>query len=295
MELFTAGSESQLETIKKWIDDSDAFLLILGGRYGSIEPKSKKSYIELEYQQATSKNIPHFTIILSDAAISNKITQIKTDAVEQDSPVHLKKFKSLVMKKMCSIANDKNELKLAVFKSLREISDNNPKRGWVPATETPDTTEVLSEIKTLTAENRELRKKLESIETKTKNTPSQDSGHKKFAQIFRKLSSKTISIDDTEITAADAMLMYRNAIITGINNGSSISGPMRSLYFKLVPLLKIYGLVEDYSRPGIKFDIQRASQLGREFIAWTHEIEDLAEALPEAEKSKPPNKLLTEE
>jgi hypothetical protein len=34
MELFAAGDESQLETIRRWIDDSDVFMLILGGRYG---------------------------------------------------------------------------------------------------------------------------------------------------------------------------------------------------------------------------------------------------------------------
>ncbi|WP_447406827.1 DUF4062 domain-containing protein [Clostridium perfringens] len=33
MELFRAGNRSQLETIKKWIDESDIYMLILGGRY----------------------------------------------------------------------------------------------------------------------------------------------------------------------------------------------------------------------------------------------------------------------
>lgn len=33
MELFSAGNESQLEIIKEWIDDSDIYMLILGGRY----------------------------------------------------------------------------------------------------------------------------------------------------------------------------------------------------------------------------------------------------------------------
>jgi Domain of unknown function (DUF4062) len=37
MELFTAGDESQMEVIKQWIDESDAYLLILGGRYGKRE------------------------------------------------------------------------------------------------------------------------------------------------------------------------------------------------------------------------------------------------------------------
>ncbi|WP_427500748.1 DUF4062 domain-containing protein [Methylomonas sp. MED-D] len=47
MELFTAGDESQMEVIKQWIDESDVYLLILGGRYGSIEPASGKSYTHL--------------------------------------------------------------------------------------------------------------------------------------------------------------------------------------------------------------------------------------------------------
>lgn len=43
MELFTAGDESQMTVIKQWINESDVYLLILGGRFGSIEPKSEKS------------------------------------------------------------------------------------------------------------------------------------------------------------------------------------------------------------------------------------------------------------
>ena len=35
MELFTSGDESQMEVIDQSIDESDIFLLILGGRYGS--------------------------------------------------------------------------------------------------------------------------------------------------------------------------------------------------------------------------------------------------------------------
>jgi hypothetical protein len=48
MELFAAGDESQLEVIKQWIDESDIYLLILGGRYGSVEKSSGKSYTQIE-------------------------------------------------------------------------------------------------------------------------------------------------------------------------------------------------------------------------------------------------------
>ena len=46
MELFAAGDAEQLKVIKRWIDESDVFLLILGREYGSIEPISNKSYIQ---------------------------------------------------------------------------------------------------------------------------------------------------------------------------------------------------------------------------------------------------------
>jgi hypothetical protein len=52
MELFAAGNESQLNTIRRWIDDSDAYMLILGGRYGSVDPTTRLSYTELEYDFA---------------------------------------------------------------------------------------------------------------------------------------------------------------------------------------------------------------------------------------------------
>src|SRR5919205_3446113 len=64
MELFAAGDESQMKVIKRWIDESDVFLLILGGRYGSIEPESQKSYIQLEYEYALEQNKPFFAVVI---------------------------------------------------------------------------------------------------------------------------------------------------------------------------------------------------------------------------------------
>src|SRR5262245_4654156 len=37
MEQFSPGDETAWEKIRSWIDESDGFILILGGRYGSIE------------------------------------------------------------------------------------------------------------------------------------------------------------------------------------------------------------------------------------------------------------------
>src|SRR5271165_5972129 len=69
MELFAAGDESQMEVIQQWIDESDVYLLILGGRYGSIDPVSGKSYIQLEYEYALRMQRPFFACVISDTAL----------------------------------------------------------------------------------------------------------------------------------------------------------------------------------------------------------------------------------
>src|SRR5437016_967972 len=82
MELFAAGDESQLETIRRWIEESDVFMLMLGGRYGSIEPRSGKSYVELEYEHAIKEKKPFFTAIIGEAFLDSKVKSQGRDVIE---------------------------------------------------------------------------------------------------------------------------------------------------------------------------------------------------------------------
>src|SRR5438552_2365098 len=54
MELFGAVDEEQFEFIKRVIDESDYYVLIVGGRYGAVASDGK-SYTEKEYDYAVSK------------------------------------------------------------------------------------------------------------------------------------------------------------------------------------------------------------------------------------------------
>src|SRR5947209_7845098 len=54
MELFPAADEDQWTLIKKVIDDCDYYLVIIGGRYGSIGSDGK-SYTQMEYEYALTK------------------------------------------------------------------------------------------------------------------------------------------------------------------------------------------------------------------------------------------------
>lgn len=58
MEFFGASDLQQLEFIKAEIDQTDYYMLIIGGKYGSIDTASGKSYTQLEYEYAVSKKIP---------------------------------------------------------------------------------------------------------------------------------------------------------------------------------------------------------------------------------------------
>ena len=49
MEAFVATNDEQFNVIKKVIDLCDYYVLIIGGRYGSVNEKTGLSYTEMEY------------------------------------------------------------------------------------------------------------------------------------------------------------------------------------------------------------------------------------------------------
>lgn len=73
MELFRSGDQSQKDTITKWIEESDVYLLILGGRYGSIEETTGKSYTHWEYDLAGELKKPRFAVVISSDALQKKL------------------------------------------------------------------------------------------------------------------------------------------------------------------------------------------------------------------------------
>lgn len=73
MELFPASNEEQWSLIKDVIRDSDYYLLIIGGRYGSTNIDGK-SYTQMEYEYAKEIGKPIIAFIhgSSDTIPSNK-------------------------------------------------------------------------------------------------------------------------------------------------------------------------------------------------------------------------------
>lgn len=70
MEQFHAAPTSQWNVITKMINESDLYLLVIGGRYGSIDKETGLSYTEKEYNYAKTKGLPVFVLIKETSAIS---------------------------------------------------------------------------------------------------------------------------------------------------------------------------------------------------------------------------------
>lgn len=134
MELFAASNKSQMEVIKRWIDESDIFMLILGGRYGSVEKESGKSYIQLEYEYAIQTGKPYFALYLTEDAIKKKAAgALGLDAVERVDTPKYNEFRSTVTDKLCSEIEDVKDIRIHVPEAIRNAERENALDGWVRA------------------------------------------------------------------------------------------------------------------------------------------------------------------
>ena len=154
MELFPAANETQWNLIKKVIEDCDYYLLILGGRYGSLGPEGM-SYTEMEYRYAQDLGKPIISFLHRSPG---KIAAEKSET--QDSGKEkLKKFRSLVELKLCKHWESPQELGSVVSRSLIQLIKSSPAIGWVRANELADreaTLELLSLRRKVDELNREL-------------------------------------------------------------------------------------------------------------------------------------------
>ncbi|WP_338412035.1 DUF4062 domain-containing protein [Psychrobacter raelei] len=157
MELFTASNQSQWEIIKRWIDESDVYMLILGGRYGSIDKETGKSYTHLEYEYAQSKNKPLFAVVIDDSKLEN----LPVNRTEKDNPDKLLSFRNKVLSYMCRFFTDTKDIKLAIHESLGQINQDYELTGWIRGNN--KNSEIADEIVLLNDEIRALRKENETL------------------------------------------------------------------------------------------------------------------------------------
>ena len=276
MELFTAGDRSQMTTIKEWIDESDVYMLILGGRYGSIEPTSALSYTELEYDYALQQGKPVFAVVITEPALEAKLKAGGSSFIEKENSKELSLFRSKVLRNISSFFEDPKDIKLCVHESLADFASKRELKGWVSADEVVDTKPLFEEIKKLSEENKSLKETLATLESrKEKGTVVQkESKAEQFKQIESVLRAIEVKIpaklsNGTESTQDLLNLFYYNkeVLINGVTNGYNANEAETFFYTNVCPKLQVHGLTLNEKVAGVHYRRSSVTPFGHEFLA----------------------------
>lgn len=132
MEQFHAAPTSQWNVITKMIDECDFYLLIIGGRYGSIDEETGISYTEKEYNYAKTKKLPVLVLIKESSAITE--SEQDTGGDRYVKMQKLDEFRKRVKndKNTVDFFTDLHSLKYAAspaFRNAIDYADDNA--GWV--------------------------------------------------------------------------------------------------------------------------------------------------------------------
>jgi Domain of unknown function (DUF4062) len=151
MEFFPAIDNDQFEFIKKVIDDCDYYLLIIGGRYGTVSDEGI-SYTEKEFDYAVSKNIKVVALIHgSPDSIPAGKSELNPDLREK-----LSKFRNKVKTgRLVKFWEKTSDIPGLVALNMNSTIKSYPAVGWVRASQA-SSQEILSEINELRKEREQL-------------------------------------------------------------------------------------------------------------------------------------------
>lgn len=269
MELFSAGDKSQLVTIRSWIEQSDAYMLILGGRYGSIEPDSGLSYTELEYNYAVELGKPLFAVVISPSGLDEKLKAKGAEVIEREHGTLLRKFKEKVLSNISSFFDEPKDIRLAVFESLPELSNNKNLIGWVRGDQIVNTQPLVDEVKRVSDENTTLRAKLTQLE---KQVEKKNEGQHEFDDKLRILGKKIINATDgmkiknKEVTALVWFKVFRDRLVTGIYNSMGMTDLDNFIFYSVGPELATLDLVDYQKVAGKPYQRCSLTNAGKQFL-----------------------------
>jgi hypothetical protein len=155
MELFPASDDEKWDLIKRVIDDSDYYVVVIGGRYGSTDEDGLSfTEKEFDYADATGKPIMAF--------LHGEPGAIPADKTELDPDARLKldAFREKAGKRMAKFWTSPDSLAGSVALSLIQTRKTHPAEGWVRAG-SAITPEVEREIAELRAKAATLEKTLQ--------------------------------------------------------------------------------------------------------------------------------------
>lgn len=151
MELFPASDSEKWDLIKGVIDLCDYYVVIVGGRYGSVDDVEQLSYTEMEFDYAVKTKKPVMGFLHGDPG---KLPGDKLD-LDRELREKLDAFHAKIEKKMVKYWHDPGDLPGQVALAIMQIRKSHPAVGWIRASEAM-TPAVKAELAELRAKVREL-------------------------------------------------------------------------------------------------------------------------------------------
>jgi len=252
MELFTSGDESQWDTITRWIDESDIYMLILGGRYGSTHPVTGQGYTEMEYDYAVAAGKPYFSVIINNSTLDSWVKERGKEVLELKHPDKLEKFRAKVLGRTSSFFDDAKDIKLSVHETIPNLEQKHNPLGWISGSEFTDNKPLIDELAKLGEENRLLRKEVSQLQNALDKTKAKQ-GDGDLTELKDVLSK--IEIDVTEfknevlnipskISLLNLAFYSKESLASGVSNQWGATKFESFLFNDICPRLSIYEVVQ---------------------------------------------------
>lgn len=127
MEMFPSADESQWELIEQVIGQSDYYVVVVAGRYGSIIDAEGISYTEKEYDYAVESDIPVLGFVHKNPG---QIAAEHTD-LDKEAQELLDQFREKVKSRPVNFFESPAELGGLIVTSLMQAIRKKPGVGWV--------------------------------------------------------------------------------------------------------------------------------------------------------------------
>lgn len=219
VEGFSADATQQ-DKIRESISDADAYILILGSKYGTIMPNSKISYTEWEYDLACRRSMPIYVLKLSEQFINSRMKMglLSTADIEVTRSEYKHFLNQITTNRLFetldSVESVKSKTTAAVLQIIQHYHNNMC--GLVPATAADDLVSAQNRIEKISQENSglqaDLRRILSSGPEPLKKLPENSELNKYLKEKFKAKSTDSI-IED----AMDYIKSFADAKVRQIN------------------------------------------------------------------------------
>ena len=165
MELFPAADDDAWTLIKRVIDESDYYILILAGRYGSTN-NDGMGYTEMEYRYALDTGKPIISFLHQDP---DELPVSRTDK-EPTERKRLESFRTLVRNKVVKYWSTPSELGAIAGRSIEKLKKDKPTSGWIKG-DIPRDQHERREIDLLHERIQQLQRELSYVNTPIEERP----------------------------------------------------------------------------------------------------------------------------